>query len=235
MFSQAVCEKIGYYVYYLVDPRTDIIFYVGKGKGNRVFQHVKGISEENTFSEKINIIKEIISYGLEVKYIVLRHGLTEKEAFEVESAVIDFVGLEQLTNEVYGHDAADRGKMTTDEINAIYDAEEVIITDPVLIININRLFKRTMGKEELYYSTRSAWKLSKRRENAKYALSVYRGIVREVYLIEKWNRKQIEDGKTRWEFEGPVANDEIRNKYIAKSINKYIKRGAQNPIKYVNC
>ena len=30
-----------YYVYRLVDPRTLQTFYVGKGCGDRVFQHVK--------------------------------------------------------------------------------------------------------------------------------------------------------------------------------------------------
>jgi uncharacterized protein len=35
-FSKAVCERIGFYVYVLKDPRTSIIFYIGKGVGNRV-------------------------------------------------------------------------------------------------------------------------------------------------------------------------------------------------------
>ena len=33
-FTHEVCEKIGYYVYRLVDPRNGQTFYVGKGKGN---------------------------------------------------------------------------------------------------------------------------------------------------------------------------------------------------------
>ena len=38
-YSKKVQEAIGYYVYVLVDPRTKQVFYVGKGKGNRVFDH----------------------------------------------------------------------------------------------------------------------------------------------------------------------------------------------------
>jgi hypothetical protein len=39
MFSQAVIENLGYYVYYLKDPRDDKVFYLGKGVGNRLFNH----------------------------------------------------------------------------------------------------------------------------------------------------------------------------------------------------
>ena len=41
-FTTDVIEKIGYYVYRLIDPRNGNTFYIGKGKGNRIFQHVKG-------------------------------------------------------------------------------------------------------------------------------------------------------------------------------------------------
>lgn len=40
-FSQKTCEALNYYVYCLQDPRSNHIFYVGKGKDNRVFEHVK--------------------------------------------------------------------------------------------------------------------------------------------------------------------------------------------------
>ncbi len=37
VFSKAVCQKIGWYVYRLIDPRNGETFYVGKGNYNRVF------------------------------------------------------------------------------------------------------------------------------------------------------------------------------------------------------
>lgn len=41
-FPEEVISKMNYYVYRLIDPRNGETFYVGKGKGNRVFQHMKG-------------------------------------------------------------------------------------------------------------------------------------------------------------------------------------------------
>lgn len=36
-------SKRKYYVYRLIDPRTYETFYVGKGCGDRVFQHTKNV------------------------------------------------------------------------------------------------------------------------------------------------------------------------------------------------
>ena len=82
--SQSTIEKLGYYVYLLIDPRDNKVFYVGKGKGNRINQHLLGALDDKTNeTEKIKKIREIQNTGLEVKHSVLRHELTEKEAFEV--------------------------------------------------------------------------------------------------------------------------------------------------------
>ena len=45
-FKQSVKEALAYYVYALVDPRDHKIFYIGKGKNNRVFQHAAATIDE---------------------------------------------------------------------------------------------------------------------------------------------------------------------------------------------
>ena len=45
--SPEVESKLQYYVDALVDPRTDPILNVGKGAGNRVFQHIAEAEAEN--------------------------------------------------------------------------------------------------------------------------------------------------------------------------------------------
>lgn len=226
-FSNAVCERIGFYVYILKDPRNDTIFYVGKGKGNRIFQHVQCALENETESDKYNLIREILNSGNGVEHYILRHGLEEKLAFEIESTVIDLLGLENLTNSVKGHDTWERGLKTVDEVFQHYDAKAVTFEEPCIIININRLYTRDISAQKLYDSTRASWIVGIKRDRAKYAIASYRGLVREVYEIEKW-----QPNGDRWEFIGKVAEDKIRDKYLNQSLENYIKKGGQNPIRY---
>lgn len=231
MFSQSVIEKIGYYVYFLRDKRDDKIFYVGKGYGNRVFNHLECALDFPNESDKIIKIKEILASGSEVEHFILRHGLTEEVALEIESSIIDLIGLDKVTNIVSGHNAFGFGLKSVDEIKIQYEAEEVIIDDPVILININKKYQRNMSASDLYEATRSAWVVALRRNKAKYALSCYKGIIREVYEISIWSKVN----NKRWEFEGKIAQDEIRNKYLHKSISKYVVKGKANPINYVKC
>jgi len=102
-FSAAVIEKLEYYVYLLIDPETDNVFYVGKGIGNRIFAHLNHALTSPQESDKLDKIRSIQSKGLQVKHVIHRHGLTEKEAFEVEASLIDYIGIAGLTNIVQGH------------------------------------------------------------------------------------------------------------------------------------
>jgi len=234
MFSQAVIENLGFYVYFLKDTRNGEFFYVGKGRGNRIFQHLMGSFQAELANEKSDRIREIRAAGEEVEHYILRHGLTEEQAFEIEAALIDFVGLDSLSNVMGGHYSSDFGIKTVEEIQAQYAAKGFIADDPVILINLNRLYRRDMTAEELYEATRKAWVIGPRRECAKYAIAHYRGLTREVYIIERWYPVPAH-GKNRWAFDGHLAPEEIREKYRYQSIKDYFKRGEANPIKYVNC
>lgn len=134
-FSQAVCEKIGYYVYVLINPITNTIFYVGKGVANRVFEHEIHAMSTTDKGDKLDIIREIHRNGQTVVHKILRHGLTQEQAFEIESACIDLLGLDNLTNVVSGHYSYERGLMSVDEVEQLYAATPVILTEPTVIIN----------------------------------------------------------------------------------------------------
>lgn len=237
-----VAERLGYYVYLYVDPRTGEPFYVGKGQGQRVLSHLSATGE----SRKVAVIQELRESGLSPRLEILAHGLgSEETAFRVEAAVIDLLGMDKLTNLVSGWRSVQLGRMPLSELIVYYAAEPVAVDDPVVLIRINRLYRHGMPAEELYEATRGVWKLGERRSKARYALAVFEGVVREVYGISKWHpagtleyRTRVHETLTRegrWEFEGEVASSEIRRKYLDKSVAKYLQKGLQSPVLYVNC
>lgn len=235
-FSPSIIEELGYYVYLLKDPSSKEIFYIGKGTGNRIFAHLNEAVSEITENAKLDRIRMIHARGQEVEHIIHRHGLTEKEVFEVEAALIDFVGLPDLTNVVSGYHSRAQGPMTIAEVIAEYEAPVLDIREPVVLIKINQLYRRLMSADELYMITRGDWVVGLRRERAKYAFAVSNGLVRQVYEIERWYPVEDSDVEThtrRWCFDGHIASN--MQHYVGGSIERYITRGAQNPIKYVNC
>ena len=95
-----------FYVYMLLDPRTDPPepFYVGKGTGARLLSHGKAAerdSDERLPRPTISRIRAIRKLGLEPNRVVVRHAIDEEQAFLVEAALIDV--LPGLTNAVHGH------------------------------------------------------------------------------------------------------------------------------------
>jgi len=241
-FTPKVIEQLKYYVYIYIDPRTDKPFYIGKGKGNRVFNHLK-VDDD---SEKTRILKELAKAKSEPKIELLKYGLTEKEALLVEATAIDLIDIKNLSNSARGHGSRYGARASVKEVQATLHAARVTITHPSLLININREFRYGMSTIELYDATRSAWKLGAKREEVEYAMSVYRGIVREVYRVVGWHpggqtmRGRDKDGRSphregRWEFVGHVADETIRKKYVGRSVSHYFPPGSQNPVKYVGC
>jgi len=234
MFTQSVMEQLNYYVYFLQDPRTNKVFYVGKGTENRIFNHIECAIETDNESDKLEIIREIMNLGLNIKYYILRHGLTEEVAFEVEASLIDFIGIENLSNIQGGHYSDDYGLKTVGEISMMYDTEELKTDESIILININRLYKRKMTEQELYEATRKSWVVGARKNKAKYAIATYRGLTREIYKIENWFPIDV-NGKTRWGFNGVKASTIICDNLRYKSIKSFFVKGAVNPIKYINC
>lgn len=250
-FTQKVREQLKYYVYLYTDPRTDCPFYIGQGQGNRIFSHLKDISDtkkvkDSSDTEKVKVLKELKRLGISPTLEVLKYGLTQKEALLVESTAIDLLKLDNLTNRQLGHHANFNGRTEVEDLVPILDCVEARIKEPSILITINRAYRFGMSAQELYDVTRSAWVVnpSAQKVEPKYAMAVFHGIIREVYLISTWvpggstMRFSDKDGlhediPKRWEFVGKVAELSFRKKYVGKSVSH--SKGAQNPIKYLNC
>jgi len=235
ILTDDIADTLKSYVYVYVDPRNNEPFYIGKGKGERLFSHLDEVSE----SSKVARIAEIRNCGMEPQIDILRYGLSDSEATLVEAAAIDLMGLSRLTNCVAGHHDTSFGRITSQELITLLTAQPVTVRHKAVLITINRLYRSDMEPQELYEATRGIWQIGPRRDGIEYAFAIYQGIVREVYRIEKWHPAgtlvyQTRDSAEfkdsgRWEFSGVVADD-IRTEYVGHSVGK----GGQNPIRYVN-
>ena len=231
-----VAKILKSYVYVYIDPRNGKPFYIGRGKGNRLFSHLSEKSEAN----KVKKIAEIRRSGKKPRIEVLRYGLSDSEAELVEAAAIDLIGKAKLTNGLAGHHKGSFGRITSQRVISLLRAKKINVKHKAILITINKLYRSDMTKAELYETTRGIWVVGeKSRNKVEYAIALFQGIVLEVYRIKKWHpagtlpykNRDASDFKDsgRWEFSGSIAED-IRDEYIGFSVGK----AGQNPIRYAN-
>lgn len=259
-FTEKSLLSLGdYYVYGLIDPRTNQMFYIGKGSGNRVFEHEKeSLISPDSEKMKLKTISEIKSLGLSVKKIIINSNLTEAEAFAAEAALINafnYVSDVGLTNIVAGHHSAEA--LSVEDFEKMYGAEELKeedINHKILVIKINKLYHRNMSADELYDSVRGIWRASmKNVKSVEYVVGVYNSLIVAVYKPTEWYRcKDAMTKRPRQDvalnsneenrlffvdenFECGVPMDVNESFYYGKSIEGLkLDHGAQNPITYLN-
>lgn len=257
-FPSGVSEKIGNYVYRLIDPRNGETFYVGKGKGNRVFAHARGEIEaiergdlqgaqnedaavEDAVSLKRTRIRDIAKSGLRVIHVIHRHNIPDAAVFEVEAALIDaYAG---LSNIAAGHHSNDRGPMHSHQIIDKYALPELAPPDAdrLVLINVNSYDHH--NDDQLFERVRYAWRVSRWRvERADYVLAVIHGVVRGVFVPDVWqeansaNFPGYPDAPGRLGFHGCKADDETWKLYVGdrgKRLPEVMRHG-QNPVRYWN-
>ena len=233
-FPSEVVDKLKTYVYRLIDPRNGETFYVGKGKGNRVFAHIRAEIDTDDPNDKLKRIHDIRSAGFEVAHVIHRHGLDDKTAFEVEAALID--AYPGLTNIVAGSGSNDFGAMHAQEIANKDQAEPAVFQHRTIVITVNR----SASESSPYEATRYAWKISLKKANrAEIVVAVRHGLIIAVFIAEEWlpatskNFPGREPVPGRYGFVGRDAPNAIWKMYVGKRLpDEYRKPGAANPIKY---
>ncbi|MDB5228028.1 MAG: Excinuclease subunit domain protein [Bacteroidota bacterium] len=250
-FSPKTQEELKFYVYALIDPRDNKIFYIGKGNTNRIFSHINEAIQNPKETEKLETIRSIKSDNQKVKHYIIRHGLEENEAILLESVLIDFltykdfIEISKITNIASGHHSFNLGIKTADECELLYNCEELKkeeIQHKILVININKTFEIGRKKKKIlnpiynrsniYEATRGWWVLDKNRaKKSDYVLAEYRGIIRAVFKPQIWLQDIENRGNKRWGFEGYEVNEEeILKIYLNKEVPKI--KGMANPIRY---
>jgi hypothetical protein len=238
-FSEEVIRKIGHYVYRLIDPRNGETFYVGRGQGNRVFNHASGITEglgKDGLSEKSDRIRAIKNAGLQVVHVIHRHGLTDEIVSHVEAALID--AYPGLTNEQGGEGSSSFGPMHADEINRMYALPEFEFepVEKLVLINVNNIADRS-SPNAIYEQVRGNWRIAVHRaEQADFVIAVLRGVAIGVFQANSWEASVVHEG--RYCFSGSAANQMLWGKFIGthgKRITNDALKHIQNPIRYWKC
>lgn len=242
-FPPGVTKHLNWYVYRLVDPRNRKTFYIGKGRGNRIFQHVrrtlKVTKRETADDLKYNLIQEIKKAKFEIDYVIHRHNIEKQGvAFQIEAALIDVYS--NLTNKVRGHGSDKYGCRKIEKIITQYAAKPFKAKEPLILISIAR--SPDEGKKGIYKAVRGVWQINvSKAEKFKLVLAHRHGIVEGAFRPQKWlpakkkNFPWIEKSMPkRFGFEGVYAEPSVSKLYINMKVpNEFRPKGAANPIRYV--
>lgn len=247
-FSDDVIAALGYYVYCLVDPRDGKVFYIGKGTGNRVFDHINEALNESVSNDKLDTIRDIHRNNQEVGFYIIRHNLSEKEAYVIESTLIDFLTYRAfnlqsvLTNIASGHHRWDEGIKSVEDLQATYDCKPITAdkNGTLLLVSLNQSFNQAKAKgvyrrPDIYEATRKYWKISKdRAKHIQFVLGVYRGIVRSVIKVDSYTWVDVADDGTHFAssrccFEGQLLTD---SPYLNKDVSDY-PFGSRGAVTYI--
>lgn len=231
-FSVKTIEYLKYYVYQLRNSMTKEVFYVGKGNGNRVFEHVKHHNKPiKDFSPKDEVIKNILSKGNKVIEEIIAYDLTEREAMVIEASIIKSYTLEKLTNKKHGY----QGNVP---INA--NEIEFSIAKPiqkfnynVLFLKINQLWKNSSTEEELHDALRGYWKLNKDKfSKLDFIIGVTNGIAR--VIVKAKENKLYEAGLPK-NLKNAPRKDEFYKEKFKRKLYFIIEKAPEEVIKkYLN-
>lgn len=146
-----------FYVYCLTDLKKDKILYIGKGCGNRIFEHewVASRSQDPVSGEIIDRKLKAISKCKKLGRHIISYHLTEVEALAAESALIHFVKSvlgKKLKNKIAGHGP---GGISVEELDRRFGfsplpLDEINSNELILAIKIHNAFDLDTDEEADY-------------------------------------------------------------------------------------
>jgi hypothetical protein len=184
-----------WYVYELVDPRSNTVFYVGKGTKDRILDHERE-AKRGVCSEKTNKINEILASKNEVGKRKVAYFCDEQAAYDHETEVIASYGLDNLTNIMPGGQVAFnrrlgflRQKIETPKPLSDWFVENEGKAEPVFSAFADWF---RLGLHELDARVQITIKDEKYRFHAKLAESIYNGMIPTLWnAVQKCEKSMV--------------------------------------------
>lgn len=240
MFSENSINDLKNYVYILVDPRDERIFYVGKGTGNRVFEH-----EQGTGSSPKNItISEIQSLGLTVKKYIVHSGLKESEAFAAETALNNLLRYLNfnITNLQTAINFTDECCLA-EEYDRRHSKESLIKDDfselnsyRVAFLNFNRISRKNTWSELEYEKDLQQNFRFKQPNLPDIVFVVRKGVIYNCYKVQNWRKEERESSHSTRTCSNYYIIDKLEkdsgllSKYHYSNISKIVAPNSQKRI-----
>lgn len=184
-----------------------------------------GISER-TVDQLANVLREFNE--TDVQEAVLKAGFGELKSEDESGSEIQVCNSSPTERE---NDLSMDLKVPTGEA-----ANQLDLTDPVILIRLTKTYKPSLTAKELYDATRGNWAINiVRARQARYAYALNRGKVIQVYRIDRWSETSelSGHGRPRICFTGEAAVERVH--HIGSNLSHYFKRGEASPTKFLNC
>jgi hypothetical protein len=105
-----------------------------------------------------------------------------------------------------------------------------VFSEPAILVNLGQLYQPSIDAVSLYEVMRSLVKVSGWRvKKIRLVCAVYTGFIKEVYVVSRWSRAHLWGS---YSFEGETAPDELREKYVGRSVAAYWGPSDRALIKY---
>ena len=244
-FPPGAASKLGWYVYLLVDPRSGRPFYVGRGRGDRCFRHVRAAGAAQAAAEArvgadppsepdpghhdapgrefpvLDRINEVEAAAGPVGVEILRYGLDADQARLVEVAAHDALGL-QLDPKL------DSQRQSASELGLRLAKRAKFKRDHrVVLLQVDG-----QGADGAYEEVRHGWRIGRRwidprsPRSPRWAVIVAGELVVAAYGIEAWEATPVpgrwgRDGATATATTGGLATTTATTRAPARSSSRY--------------
>lgn len=208
-----------FYVYYLKNSIDNNIIYVGKGKNDRMYYHIKNL--KNHYNKKLsNKINSILNKNGKILYEIVFSTTSEQEALNKEIELISEIGLKNLCNLTHGGDGGDT-YTNNPNIDLIKEKISKSLKESV---KFKKIIKSDVHRQNLSNSLKKSEKRMKIQSSDEYKKKMKKSI-KNSEKCKDWYRLLKESGMHKGKNNPNYGNkwsDEQKEK-LSKLKKKYFK------------